>query len=227
MGNKGFTLIELSIVLIIISLIVGGIVGGKSLIRSAEINSIVSEANSFYAALNTFLDQYDALPGDMNNASQYWASATDGNGDGEIRDNERFYSWQDLSLSEILQATFTGDPGSPVKAEIGSNVPASDMDGGGYSLRYIFAATFGKTGNTIELGSWTSLDAPITSGALLAAKEAKLIDKKMDDGVADKGKVFGIDSDNVAGCSAIYSAASGTYQLSNADITCRMHFWLE
>jgi len=227
MKNKGFTLIELSIVLIIISLIVGGVVGGKSLIRSAEIGAVVSEANSFYAALNTFEDQYDALPGDMVNASDYWPTLTDGDGNREIRDNERFYSWQQLGLSEILQATFTGDPGGPVKAVLGSNVPASDMNGGGYSLRYIFAATFGKIGNTIEFGSWTDLDPPITSGAILSAKEGKLIDKKMDDGLADSGKVFGIDADNATGCSDAYSAASGTYQLSNAEITCRLHFWLK
>ena len=41
--NNGFTLIELSIVLIIISLIVGGIINGKALIKSSEVQSAITE----------------------------------------------------------------------------------------------------------------------------------------------------------------------------------------
>jgi len=69
--NSAFTLIELSIVLIIISLIVGGIIGGKSLIHSAEIQSISRDINKNLAAINSFNLQYDALPGDFNEATSY------------------------------------------------------------------------------------------------------------------------------------------------------------
>ena len=40
-GAEGFTLIELSIVLIIIGLLLGAIVKGKDLIRSAELKKIL------------------------------------------------------------------------------------------------------------------------------------------------------------------------------------------
>jgi len=56
-------------VLIIISLIVGGIVGGKSLIESAEVQSISREINKNLTAINSFSLQYDGLPGDFNEAT--------------------------------------------------------------------------------------------------------------------------------------------------------------
>ncbi len=68
---NGFTLIELSIVLVIISLIVGGVIGGKSLIRSSEIQEIVTKLNNYRTAVNTFTLQYDALPGDFSEAQSY------------------------------------------------------------------------------------------------------------------------------------------------------------
>jgi len=68
MNKNGFTLIELSIVLIIISLIVGGIVGGRSLIHSAKMNQFAGDLSSIRAATYLFVDQYDSLPGDMPDA---------------------------------------------------------------------------------------------------------------------------------------------------------------
>ncbi len=41
--NRGFTLIELAIVLVIVGLIVGGIVVGRSLIRQSQVASAMTE----------------------------------------------------------------------------------------------------------------------------------------------------------------------------------------
>ena len=62
-----FSLIELSIVLIIIGLLVAGITGGASLIESAKIRNFINEVNSWKQALYTFKVKYDRLPGDLNN----------------------------------------------------------------------------------------------------------------------------------------------------------------
>lgn len=80
MANKitGFTLIELSIVLVIIGLMVGGIVGGKALIHQAELQSVVRDFNTFQTAVYGFQSQYEFLPGDLPDATAYWGAA-DGN----------------------------------------------------------------------------------------------------------------------------------------------------
>lgn len=78
----GFTLLELSIVLVIIGLITGGVLAGRSLIRSAELNSVNTEFNKYQTAVNTFLGKYSAMPGDMRNASSFWGAADGGDGKG-------------------------------------------------------------------------------------------------------------------------------------------------
>lgn len=63
--TQGFTLIELSIVLVIIGLIVGGVLAGQALIKSAERNALLSQIEQFKVATTSFKDKYSALPGDM------------------------------------------------------------------------------------------------------------------------------------------------------------------
>jgi prepilin-type N-terminal cleavage/methylation domain-containing protein len=63
--SAGFTLIEMSIVLVIIGLIVGGVLVGQDLIRAAYIRAQISQIEKFNTAVNTFYGKYQALPGDM------------------------------------------------------------------------------------------------------------------------------------------------------------------
>ena len=64
-GNAGFTLIELSIVLVIIGLIVGGVLVGQDLIKAAAIRATVSQIEKYNTAINTFKNKYGGLPGDL------------------------------------------------------------------------------------------------------------------------------------------------------------------
>lgn len=72
--RRAFTLIELSIVLVIIGLLVGGVLAGQSLIRAAELRAITREFQAYQTALGAFKDKYDAIPGDMVNAVKYWGA---------------------------------------------------------------------------------------------------------------------------------------------------------
>ncbi len=65
MHVKGFTLIELSIVLVIIGLIVGGVLVGQDLIRAAGVRSTISQIEKYQTAVNTFRGKYGYLPGDI------------------------------------------------------------------------------------------------------------------------------------------------------------------
>lgn len=89
-GRSGFTLIELSITLVIIGLIVGGVLVGRDLIKAAEIRGEVTQIEQINSAVNTFRLKYNCLPGDCNNVTQFFGATsqpekvTNGDGDGMI-----------------------------------------------------------------------------------------------------------------------------------------------
>src|ERR1700727_1841102 len=109
----GFTLIELSIVLVIIGLIVGGILVGQSLIAAAGIRATISQIEKYNTAANTFREKYGYLPGDIpaTPAAQFGFIARgtgrgEGDGNGIIEDGanglagggaEQLVFWVDLS----------------------------------------------------------------------------------------------------------------------------------
>jgi prepilin-type N-terminal cleavage/methylation domain-containing protein len=85
--TRGFTLIELSIVLVIIGLIVGGVLVGRDFIDAAKVRTQISQIEKYNTAANTFRGKYGYLPGDIPgpNATQLGFAARDGSrglGDG-------------------------------------------------------------------------------------------------------------------------------------------------
>src|SRR5579872_3494939 len=75
-NQKGFTLIELSIVLVTAALIIGGVLIAQSLIHNAELQSVISDIKRFQNAVVLFKEKYKYLPGDMPNATNFWGSDT-------------------------------------------------------------------------------------------------------------------------------------------------------
>lgn len=139
---QGFTLLELSIVLIIIALVMGGVISGRNLLEAAEKRSIYTSAQTYISATVNFVDKYGSLPGDMYDAENVWGQAAsgntckttstgdkktcDGNGDGQIalgetdsnnatsdKTVEHFRAWQQLVSANLMQSdTMTGTPGA-------------------------------------------------------------------------------------------------------------------
>ena len=82
--EKGFTLVELSIVLVIIGLIVGGVLVGQDLINAARIRAMVSQFEKIDAGGSTFQAKYGSRPGDISQSKvdAFGLSEDGGNGDG-------------------------------------------------------------------------------------------------------------------------------------------------
>lgn len=82
--QKGFTLVEIAIVLVIIGLLLGGILKGQEMITQAKIKNALADFSGISAAYYGYQDRYRALPGDDLNAATRWSgaitSATAGDG---------------------------------------------------------------------------------------------------------------------------------------------------
>ena len=74
-SRRAFSLIELSIVLVILGLLTGGILSGQSLIRASEMRATSVEYQRYTSAVFSFRQKYFALPGDFNNATSFWGAA--------------------------------------------------------------------------------------------------------------------------------------------------------
>jgi prepilin-type N-terminal cleavage/methylation domain-containing protein len=72
--RNGFSLVELSIVLVILGLLVGGVLSGQNLIRASELRKYITLQNQYRTAISAFRDKYFALPGDMTNATAFWSA---------------------------------------------------------------------------------------------------------------------------------------------------------
>ena len=96
--QKGFTLIEIAIVLVIIGLLVGGVLQGQELIENSRVKQAAKDMNGTAAAMFAYQDRYKRLPGDdggtLSARGAAWATVVDGNLNGLI----------DASLAD----TFTG-----------------------------------------------------------------------------------------------------------------------
>jgi prepilin-type N-terminal cleavage/methylation domain-containing protein len=75
--RNGFTLIELSIVLVIIGLIVGAILVGRDLVAAAQYRRAVSDLENLKTSIATFKNKYNCLPGDCANATAFFSCADD------------------------------------------------------------------------------------------------------------------------------------------------------
>jgi prepilin-type N-terminal cleavage/methylation domain-containing protein len=70
-SQSAFTLVELAIVIVVIGILAASIVGAQSIIRSAKINSSISQMSSYNTAINAFDLEFGGLPGDFDEAMEY------------------------------------------------------------------------------------------------------------------------------------------------------------
>jgi prepilin-type N-terminal cleavage/methylation domain-containing protein len=244
---RGYSLVELSIVLAILGLIIGGIVAGQALLRAAELRAVSTEYTRYRTALQAFGDKYNAAPGDMANATNYWGIATacggtsatgtcNGNGDGFLNaaasastTGEEFQFWRQLALSGFIGGNYTGvsGPAGAGDAVLSTNVPVSRLTNAGWDAHYIgvyagdTAAFAGDYGNVFVLGGQSTGNWPMNP--VLKPEEAWNIDTKLDDGMPATGRIV---SWQWQSCSTAASNTdiTGKYKFANSAINCTLFF---
>ena len=212
MQKSAFTLIELTIVIVIISFIISVIMISSTMINNSQIQSVIKEIATIKSAVENFKQQYDNLPGDYpyattmgwNNSSCSSNNSCNGNGDGIISPtttgqanrnysltlNEDMLAWLHLSKAKLLPGNFNGaliTSGSPAT---GINIPAGKLPSAGYNLQYsnldsIYSYYNSLNGNSIRLINNYQMNYSVIS-----PYDAYSIDKKIDDGVASSGKIL-------------------------------------
>ncbi len=258
--RAGFSLVELSIVLVILGLLTGGILAGQSLIRASQLRAVTMEYQRFLTAIHTFRDEYFAIPGDMKNAQSFWgvahatpatciitASTTtatcNGDGDGKINpsdsttaagSNETFRFWQHLANAGLIEGNYDGitHGASSNAAVLGTNVPASKLNNGGWSSFYIGNYGGGSVayamdyGNVIAYGAYLADNWPAV--AVLRPEEAWNIDTKLDDGKPAAGKVIARFWNNACAAADDGTHANNdlvaSYKLTDSSIQCALYF---
>ncbi len=208
--QRGFTLIEISIVLVIIGLLLGGVLKGQELITSARVRNVISLQDGVKAAFFGFQDRYRAYPGDYAGAIANINGATqNGNGNGRVEAvatapgpaTEDIAVWEHLSRSSFINGSYTANSATPSSVTNVVNPYTVPMQ-------------------LIEDTVYADVTAPVSkhnvkTGNLIPADIMAELDRKIDDGDALRGSFRfsayapgGAPPTAVGGC---YTAVTGAW----------------
>lgn len=195
--QRGFTLLEIAVVLVIIGLLLGGIMQGQSLIKSAKVKSIVSDLEGTAAAIYAYQDRYKALPGDNTQAALQHGGAPCAGGqcDNGILDG----AWD--------SAAGSGEETSLVWQHLRS---AGFVAGSGdLQPKHALGGTMGIAGAQV-LNGIQNVNRLVLGN--ITGEYAAMIDRELDDGLADGGMLLG--SDKAVDAAAAYVLADNYPVLS-------------
>lgn len=237
-AKYGFTLVELSIVLVILGLLVGGVVAGQSIIRASEIKGIIETRSKYETAVVAFRDKFRGLPGDLRTATDFFGAATvNGSGDGNVSaasggglTGEMFQFWNQLALAELIEGNYTGLSGAAGSADavIGTNVPEGNISNSGWSTVRVSTAGHSSYFDSSSHHFIFGRDAAGSSHTLnpvLSPPDVQKIDMKADDGQPALGDVGPYPYVNCTSATAGQSTNwSATYITNNSAVLCSVLF---
>lgn len=237
--QSGFSLISSAMLTVIGGLAIAALLSLHSLTRSAELRSVMVQAEQYQNAYTTFKQQHLALPGDYNRATELWGDSTrNGDGNREISgwETEEAFVWQHLALSRIIATTRQGTTTPDTTSiALGENLPkAKRLQDAGFRLTSTATPLYNKRwGNMLELGAQKERGlSAILTGGVLPGSYARDIDNKMDDGLPDSGSIFALNGTDALNHCIIESSASNTditrtYFMGSEQPDCRMIFWMK
>ncbi len=214
MKKSAFTLMELSMVLVIIGLIVGGILTGKDLIRAAEIRATIGQYEKFNTSVNTFKIKYGGLPGDLLSTQALAfglyciggtpTTCTGGSGRGDnnglITGNslvisqgagETLLFWRHLADANLIDGSYNYINQSNAfgtSTNMYDLFPSAKMERG---LYWMVGSNSGINYYLLTTGSLplVNQDVSTTASGGMTPNEAYSIDSKLDDGMPNSGGI--------------------------------------
>jgi prepilin-type N-terminal cleavage/methylation domain-containing protein len=214
--KSGFTLVELSLVLVIIGLVIGGVLVGRDLIKATEIRAQVSQIEKYNTAVHTFQSKYNCLPGDCGSAANFGMAARNGapgrgnnNGllDGGVEGSpagtracaETVLFWQDLGFAQLIVGSYIGGDGDPTASScttaatsdaVFSLLPRAKIGKENAIAVYEYNQSFNYYEilgvNSATIGGDGKM---VNASSNLSPSEAFQIDAKIDDGFPASGSV--------------------------------------
>jgi prepilin-type N-terminal cleavage/methylation domain-containing protein len=180
-NEDGFSILEMTIVLVVVSILIGLALKGQDLLANAQLKDVGQDVGNMRTALSTFRSTYQALPGDFASAVRRLPPQGDipvlsGNGNGRL-DNpaEKVQFWQHLALAGLVKKIRVEENPSP---RFGETVPAARV-GGGYWP--VYEAVHGKRRLWLRLSQSSDEQTTAEDGVLTPADAWKL-DRDLDDG---------------------------------------------
>jgi prepilin-type N-terminal cleavage/methylation domain-containing protein len=193
-NQSGFTLVELAIVLLIIALMISSVLAGKELVRSAELRAAITQYEDFTAAIGTFKNNYNGLPGDIKGKTDY-GFVGDGNQNGVLAEDtdltagENSFFWSHLGSqgAKLISGAYLGTAAQASPEDNLKDISPEARTG---------LVHWGVYGDVATLTNYfvLGITAPTSVGQMNAASalspmDAKSIDEKIDDGMPNKGLV--------------------------------------
>lgn len=216
-NNKGFTLVELAIVLIIIGVILGAVLKGQELIDNAKIKRAITDMNTVFVAYNGYIDRYQKKPGDdgdlttLQNRGGAWTAVTvAGNVNGTLAATaantftngaaETTGFWQHVKAAGFMTGA--------VAAAGTAALPVNGYNG--------LVGIFNNTTPLTLTGASTGINVCLSQ---VPGKAAAAIDKQLDDGISSSGSIRA--TTGVAGANTVPGTAATSYVESAEYSICR------
>ncbi len=190
--HAGFSLVELSIVLVIIGLIVSSVLVGQDLVRHAELRGVVTQYEQFQAAVKTFKTKYNGLPGDIDGATDYgWTGDGDNNdvldaGATGLAAGDNVYFWSYLGSAGAGLISGSYDGAAVTTASTLSDTLPEAKVGNYWGAFYDSTSGFNYYIIGVTLPGTNSY---FTTSATLPPTDALSLDTKLDDGRPGRGFV--------------------------------------